>query len=142
MPSIPGVAVPGRAIPGFMVPGYPAVVAPVTPHPVTWVIGMTSQSIPSGSTEYVSIPVRAYLGGQAYDPTSDTVSLAFVPLGFGEPSSWNAGIWSASPNGTPFYAQYLVGASSLAVGTYAIWVKITDSPTVPVRIGGTLTITT
>lgn len=75
-----------------------------------------------------------------YDPTSDTVSWAFVNAG-GYPQyppgdgDWTAGSWVTYPN-EQYWAQVLVGPAnggvSLAVGLWQSWLKITDDPEVPV----------
>jgi hypothetical protein len=99
------------------------------------------------STQYVQVPIQAIVAGQAYDPTSDTVQLAFMTA-WGAPGSgdWKAGTWDTSTAPGIYLAQCLVGpggTTTLAAGDYAIWVKITDSPhsaEVPVIQAGTLTI--
>lgn len=77
------------------------------------------------------LKVRVTAGGA--DPTQDTVQMA-VTLQGAEPSVWSAASWT-SVNGV-YYATVLVGPGSslgsLAVGTYSVWVKVTDTPEVPV----------
>jgi hypothetical protein len=100
-------------------------------------------SISSLSTVYIQIPVRAYIDGQAYNPTGDAVALAFM-AGWTNPGSgdWHTGSWSTGEFGETYLAQVLVGPGglALAVGTYSIWTKITDNPEVPVSQPGMLTI--
>jgi len=79
------------------------------------------------------------------DPTSDTVQMAFVN---GEPTSgdWKTATWEAdsSTNPTTYYARCLVGPGgtvTLSDGDYQVWVKITDSPEVPVLKAGRLVVT-
>ena len=102
---------------------------------------MYSQSILS--TQYVQIPVTVR-APTAYDPTSDVVQFAFTPLTYPvtEPTAWITGSWSTFP-GPSYFAQCLVGpgATALSIGTYQVWVKITDSPEVPVLQPSTLVIT-
>ncbi len=86
----------------------------------------------------VRAPVRARVGGQPYDPTGDTVEMAFIPLDQQEPGSadWNAATWETDTNGgtVSYLAVCLVGpgAVELAVGSWHIFVRITDNPEVPV----------
>ena len=95
------------------------------------------------STEYVPYQVDVKKQGQVYDPTGDAVSFAFTMVGSGvDPTNWASGIWE-SYNGI-FSALGLVGPNGgtvLGVGVYDVWVKITDSPEVPVRKVGQLTVT-
>jgi hypothetical protein len=100
------------------------------------------------STEYVLIPVSATVAGQPHNPTSDTVQFAFLASQTASPQStdWVAASWSTASNAVyPYAAQCLVGpgagaAVSLAIGTYVIWLKITDDPEVPVRQVGVLNV--
>jgi hypothetical protein len=100
------------------------------------------------STEYIQIPVAAVVNGEAYDPTGDTVQFAFKPIG-ADPGNtdWTGGSWaSLTPVNGFYYAQCLVGPQNggtvLPVATYAIWIKVTDNPEVPVRSPGLLQVTT
>lgn len=90
------------------------------------------------STNYVQTPITiTYPSG--YDPTSDPVAFAFTALSYPtvEPSVWYTApcSWLTFP-GPVYWAQCLVGPAnggvSLAIGTYQGWVRITDSPAVPV----------
>jgi hypothetical protein len=96
-------------------------------------------------TSYVQVPVQAILDGEAYDPTADVVQLAFM-ANWGQPTGedWHAGSWSTSTAPGIYLAQCLVGPANdgvnLTVGTYTIWVQITDDPEVPVIVAGTLAI--
>lgn len=101
--------------------------------------------ISSLSTEYVQVPVQAIVNGAPYNPTSDTVQMAFVPVSSSNyPVSWFTGSWSTTVQGN-FLAQCLVGPLNggviLAPGTYTVWVKIIDSPEVPAKPAGTLQVT-
>lgn len=81
------------------------------------------------------------------DPTGLTVSFAFVAPNT-TPSSFTAGTWHGDgyANGkatavTPTVGFTSSGASvELAVGTYVAFVKIADSPEVPVRDVGSIEI--
>jgi hypothetical protein len=111
---------------------------------LAWPSVNLSLTISSLSTVYIQIPVRAYIEGQAYNPSGDVVALAFM-TGWTNPASgdWHTGSWSTGEFGETYLAQLLVGPSgglSLAVGTYSMWLKITDNPEVPVSQPGILTI--
>lgn len=102
-------------------------------------------TVSSLSTEYVQVPIQAVVNGAPYDPTGDPVFMAFVPVGISNyPVSWFGGSWSTTVQGN-FLAQCLVGPGAggvvLAPGFYTVWVKITDSPEVPVKPVGTVQIT-
>lgn len=99
------------------------------------------------STQYVLIPVAATVDGTPYNPTSDAVAFAFMPGATAVPgdSDWVAGTWDTdTPNLIyPYTAKCLVGPSgttTLGIGTYIIYVRITDNPEIPVLIAGQLQI--
>lgn len=95
------------------------------------------------STEYVQVQVSFTVAGAASDPTGDVAQMAFVPPGAIPASGdWHTASWETV--GAAHYAQCLVGPSGdvvLRPGTYTVWVKITDSPEIPVRSPSQLTIT-
>lgn len=97
------------------------------------------------STQFVQVPVSATAAGSPYDPRPDAVAFAFKPPGGGNPSDtdWHAGSWTIAAPGS-YLAQCLIGPASNAVAllanTYTIWVKITDSPEIPVASVGLLEI--
>ena len=98
------------------------------------------------SLEYVRVPVSAKQSGLTVDPTADTVKLAFSAAGV-DPSSgdYKTSSWETDATTTPatYYARCLVGPAgtvALAAGTYEVWVKITDSPEIPVLRSGTLVV--
>jgi hypothetical protein len=97
--------------------------------------------IASSSNEYVIVPVQITIGGSPYNPTADTVQMAFVS-GSAQPSSFSTASWTTTVQGT-YYAKCLVGSAGtvLAPGLYTVWVKIQDSPEVPIRQAGTLQVT-
>ena len=72
-----------------------------------------------------------------YNPTSDLVQFSFTALSYPtiEPTVWNSGSWLTFA-GPAYWAQCLVGPAnggvSLAIGTWQGWLKVTDSPAVPV----------
>lgn len=98
------------------------------------------------STEYVLVPVSARVEGILINPTGDEVQFAFKSDGTDPaPADWLTGSWaSTSPLNNYYQAQILVGpgigGNVLAIGTYVVWLKITDNPEIPVRQPGTLTI--
>ena len=89
--------------------------------------------LPRETNEYLSTTVTA-----ADDPTGDDVAFAFLPSGT-RPSSgdWRAGEWA--PGAPPYVARIRVGGTGsgatveLAPGSYKAWLRITDSPEVPVH---------
>lgn len=106
---------------------------------------MYSQSVLS--TAYVQIPVTAFgTAGGAYNPTGDVVQFAFTPASYPvtEPSAWVTGTWATFP-GPAYWAQCLVGpqnaATALTIGTWQVWLRITDNPEIPVLQPSLLTIT-
>jgi hypothetical protein len=106
------------------------------------------RTLSQASLEYVQATVTALVADAPYNPTADTVAFAFLapgtsPMG----ATWVTGSWAStqSPTGNGSYtAQCLVGpagATQLAPGSYQVWVKITDSPEVPVIPAYLLTVT-
>ena len=85
--------------------------------------------------------VQAQKNGVVYDPSADTVQLAFMAKGAGPPGSndWVNGVWDVGGSGISarYRAGVLVGpggAKTLGVGTYLVWVKIADNPETPVKL--------
>lgn len=100
------------------------------------------QTLYAGSLEYVRVPMAAEKSGAAYDPTGDTVVMALL-AGPAAPSSgdWKTASWDTDATAYPptYRAQCLVGPGgtvTLAAGVYTVWVKVTDSPEVPVKRAG------
>src|SRR6266566_2068097 len=96
-------------------------------------------TISSLSKEYVLVRVDFTVAGVATDPTGDTVQLAFLASGT-DPTNpdWITGSWESDVTvaGHPIrYARALVGpgATALAKGSYVTWVKVGDSPEIPVK---------
>lgn len=96
----------------------------------------------ASSLEYVRVPMAAEKLGAAYDPTADTVVMAFI-AGPAAPTSgdWKTASWDTDSSAYPptYRAQCLVGPGgtvTLAAGTYVVWVKVSDSPEVPVKRAG------
>lgn len=98
--------------------------------------------ISTASLAYVLIPVRARVSGAAYNPTSDTVTIAFTEAAAAPVAGdWKTASWETDATTSPstYYARCLVGtggAAVLAAGTYTAWVKITDNPEMPVIRAG------
>jgi|SRR6185295_9897766 len=95
------------------------------------------------SLEYVKVPVGVVINGVTYDPHLDVITMAF-PLRGVDPvvGDWKAASWEADGDGG-WLARCLVGPApgviQLAANTtYDVWLKITDSPEVPVRKVGLL----
>lgn len=91
------------------------------------------------SLQYVPVIVTA-MGG---NPTTDTVMMAFTTGTDPQPGDWKTAAWDTSaPLGSnQFLAQCLVGPGGtvqLAAGQYAIWVKVTDNPEIPILPAGQL----
>lgn len=110
-----------------------------------WAVSYDTIGMSSLSTEYVLIPVSATKDGASYNPTSDTVQFAFMPTPTQVPQStdWVAGEWESDSSNViyPYAAKCLVGPSgttTLGIGTYVIYVKITDNPEIPVLNAGIL----
>lgn len=102
------------------------------------------------STEPVQFQVVAWDDGASYNPSSDPVYVAFVPVTGSNPSpagaTWNTASWEVDA-GNPqasYWASILVGPLNggivLTAGTYLCFVKVTDNPAVPVKAGAYLTI--
>ncbi len=94
------------------------------------------------SKEYRSWPVTATEAGVPVDPTDDPVYLAFAadadpPAG----DDFVAAEWETI--GGAHFARVLIGpgALELAAGAYRVWVKVTDSPEIPVLPIDTLSVT-
>jgi hypothetical protein len=103
--------------------------------------------ISSLSLEYVYVPVAAKVAGVAVDPSADAVALAFM-VGRADPApgDWKTASWDTDATTTPatYRARCLVGpagAVQLVPGVYQVWVKINDSPEVPVKLAGPLKVT-
>ena len=96
--------------------------------------------ISSASNEYIRVRWEAEEAGVVVNPTADVVSFAFV-ADAGAPSSFTAGSWETDATTDPdtYYARIRVGGTgsgatmALANGTYHVYVKVTDSPEVPVK---------
>lgn len=98
------------------------------------------------SLQYLTVPVQAFQGGTAYNPTGGTVQFAFVDNVGSVPTSgqWVAGTWATIANyNYPYQAQCLIGpggATAPTTGLYTVWLQVTATPEVPVLIAGQLQI--
>lgn len=120
--------------------------APLYPW-TEWNVGFDVIGMSHLSTEYVIIPVSATKSGLPYNPTGDVVKFAFMPTPTQVPqvSDWVSGSWDTDTTNVlyPYAAKCLVGPAgitTLGIGTYIIYLQITDNPEVPVLIGGQLQI--
>lgn len=115
---------------------------------------MSHITIPGESVETVRIPVATLdNAGLLEDPTAATVEIGFSDARETEPATWNAATWETSEKlrltvggtivETPYKAAILIGtgATDLAQGLHAMWLRITDNPEVPVRFVGFLEVT-
>ena len=112
-----------------------------------WNVGFETLTLSHLSTEYVLVPLQVTKAGVPYNPTSDTLQFAFMPNSVQVPvtADWVAGVWESVPTNIiyPYNAKCLVGPTGttvLTLGTYVMYLKITDNPEVPVLIGGQLVI--
>lgn len=103
-------------------------------------------AVSKASTEYIRVPMSSERAGAPYDPTGDTVQMAFL-AGAGPPADadWKTASWDTDATTYPatYWAQCLIGPAggtvTLTAGVWSVWVKVTDSPEVPVRRAGQIT---
>lgn len=98
-------------------------------------------SFSTASLQYIPAQVSALKGGVPYNPTADQVYMAFSPgVATSTPVSgltFYTGTWDTAQGA--YYALCLVGpggTTTLAVGTWTVWVKISDNPEIPVIPAG------
>jgi hypothetical protein len=110
-------------------------------------VGFSSLGMSRLATLYYLVPIAATKAGVSYNPTSDAVAFAFMPLATQVPGSgdWVTGSWDTNTSSVlyPYNAKCLVGpagTTTLGIGTYYVYVRITDSPEIPVLIAGQLEI--
>lgn len=101
---------------------------------------------PATSLAYVHVPIRDLISGAVL--SGDSVEMAFPAAGAAPASGdWKPATWLTVTATTPdtYYARCLVGPAgtvTLTAGSYDVWVRVTDSPEVPVlRAPGQLVIT-
>jgi len=111
-------------------------------------VGLSTIGISHLSLQYVGIPVKTTtLSGAAYNPTSDTVQMAFMPTATQVPGvpDWQTAVWAAVTGNLiyPYAAYCLIGPGGTinpGIGTYVVYLKVTDNPEIPVIIAGQLQI--
>ena len=102
-------------------------------------MGYNSVAFSQLSLQYLYVPVSAVKNGAAYNPTGDPVAMAFMPQATQVPQSadWQTAGWTTTQNAVyPYSAGCLIGPGgtiALTVGTYVVYVRVTDSPEVPVQ---------
>jgi len=100
--------------------------------------------VSSLATVYVKSDITDKVSGLSVDITGDAVQAAFVAPGTDpDVGDWNSAIWQTDATTTPttYTACCLVGPAgviTLAKGRYEMWVKVTDSPEVPVLPAGAI----
>jgi hypothetical protein len=98
------------------------------------------ETISALSKEYIRVRVDAEKSGVIYDPTGDAVTFAFTTSNNLVGATWYGGTWETV--GTEYFARCIVGPAGtvtlVAGNTYIVWVKITDSPEIPIKNAGTL----
>lgn len=112
---------------------------------------MSHLRIPGDSVETIRIPIATLdSSGVLEDPTGATADVGFSSDPDIEPTVWHSATWETSETvrarvgattvHSPYKARLLVGtgATELTVGEYAVWVRITDAPEIPVRYAGQL----
>ena len=106
---------------------------------------LTPSGVSHLSLQYVYLPVAATVAGAPYNPTSDPVQWAFMPTPTQVPQNadWQTASWDTVTTNIifPYAAKCLVGPAgtiALGIGTYICYLKVTDSPEIPVLIGGQL----
>ncbi len=100
--------------------------------------------VSSLATVYIKSDITDKVSGLSVDITGDAVQIAFTTPGTDPVTNdWNAAIWQTDSTTTPptYTACCLVGPTgvvTLAKGRYEMWVKVTDSPEVPVLTAGAI----
>ena len=145
MSILPFNAIPGEGRPGQILPGSLGWGSAYTGG-VRWEVGnYAAIGMNHLSTQYIFIPVLATKSGLPYNPTSDVVQFAFAPTATYVPQNadWQTGSWDTDSTNVlyPYSAKCLVGPAgtiTLGIGTYVIYLRITDNPEVPVLVAGQL----
>lgn len=97
-------------------------------------------SFSTQSLEYIPAQVTAVKAGVSYNPTADVVAMTFAPgtvTAVPASPTWYAASWDTA--GTAYTALCLVGpggTTTLTVGIWTVFVKVTDNPEVPVKNAG------
>jgi hypothetical protein len=96
------------------------------------------------SLEYIKCRVEKRINGVVVSPTGDVVAMAFTLSKTGAGATFKTADWETTSEG--YFVRCLIGPgggeTTLTAGKqYYVWVKITDSPEVPVKPGGMLNVT-
>lgn len=103
--------------------------------------------IPFTSKEFFRVPLRPFkVAGEWVDPSSATVQMAFLISGDPAGGDWKTAQWETDETVTPpvHTVTCLVGGTGtgavveLPRGSYTAWLRVTESPEVPVREVGRL----
>lgn len=92
------------------------------------------------SQEFIRVTVAATKGGDDFDPTGDDVQMA-LPIEGQPPTVWIDAVWETE--GPPWVAHIPATDDDfpeVEVGTYDVYVKITDDPEVPVILSDRLVV--
>jgi hypothetical protein len=99
---------------------------------------LATASIPVVSVEYLHVPVTSSVVLDTQD-----VELAFLTTGTpAEITPWLTAEWIGDP-GTTRTCVLLIGPDTdaeLSKGTVSVWVRVHDTPEIPVRQAGTIKI--
>ena|SRR5215469_6472611 len=103
-------------------------------------MGYNSIAVNHLSLQYFGVPVNTVtITGAAYNPTGNTVQMAFMPQATQPPGSsdWQTAIWGTNSANVlePYTAFCLIGPGGtiqLGTGTYVVYVKVTSNPEIPV----------
>lgn len=107
----------------------------------------TFNPIPHTSLQYVGVDITAKKLGLVVNPTADAVTMAFVaPGAIPASGDWQTATWETTVGPPAVYtALCLVGPGgtiTLAAANYSVFVKVSDSPEVPViPVSGLLSVT-
>jgi len=98
-------------------------------------------TISSLATVYIKASVKATIAGATVDPTSDTVTVAFLAAGSIPVSGdFAAATWETAIVNSlvSYYVRRL--ATTLAAGRYDMWVKIIRDPETVVALAGSFVV--
>lgn len=106
---------------------------------------MASLRQAAADLSYVRVEVVHTQSGLVQSPTGDVVTMAFMTSGQPTSGDFKTANWETDATGNPtrYFARCLVGpggTTTLGVGVYVVWVKVTDSPEIPVKPAGELEI--
>ena len=97
-------------------------------------------SFSTASLQYIPAQVTALKEGVPYDPTGDTVAMAFTA---GVTTTTPASLTTYSATWDTAQGQHIAlclvgpgGTTQLTAGIWTVWVKITDNPEIPFLVAG------